>query len=160
VKAISLRQPWANAVLYLGKVVENRRWNTNFRGEFLIHAAKGMTEDEFHDAADFCEDVLGVARCYEIEAAFGRGEKPTHELLRGGIVGRARLVDVVPPREEFMLGGVAPHYPEPLREHAWHWHMREQFGFVLAHIRPVPFVECRGMPGFFDIDDRTAARAA
>ena len=38
-KCLSLRQPWAWAVVHAGKSVENRRWNTNFRGEFLIHAA-------------------------------------------------------------------------------------------------------------------------
>lgn len=158
--ALSLRQPWANAVLYLGKVVENRRWNTHFRGEFFIHASKGMTRQEWADAFDFCEDVLGLARCYEIEDALGGKDAPTHPLHHGGIVGRARLVDVVPPREEFMLGGVAPHYPPALREHGWRWHMREQYGFVLEEIRPTPFVPCKGALGFFAVAEDIVARAA
>ena len=43
-KALSLRQPWAWAVVEAGKDVENRRWNTKFRGDFLIHAASGWTK--------------------------------------------------------------------------------------------------------------------
>lgn len=40
-KALSLLQPWANCVLFLGKDVENRSWSTNYRGGFLIHASAG-----------------------------------------------------------------------------------------------------------------------
>lgn len=32
-KAIALIQPWAFIVVHRGKRVENRRWNTRFRGE-------------------------------------------------------------------------------------------------------------------------------
>jgi hypothetical protein len=37
-KAITLHQPWAHAVLALGKDVENRSWTTRYRGLLLIHA--------------------------------------------------------------------------------------------------------------------------
>lgn len=143
-KALSLRQPWAAAVLHLGKVVENRRWNTRFRGEFLIHAAKAMTRAELEDAFEFCEDVLGVARTFEIGEAF-------KDLPLGAIVGRARLVDVVPPRPEYMPEGLEQHYPEALRAGGWRWHMREQYGFVLADVRATPLVACRGALGFFEV---------
>ncbi len=39
-KALSLKQPWAELVLQGKKNIELRKWNTNFRGEFLIHASK------------------------------------------------------------------------------------------------------------------------
>lgn len=39
-KAISLWQPWAWAVLCLGKDVENRVWRTNHRGPLILHAAQ------------------------------------------------------------------------------------------------------------------------
>lgn len=153
-KALSLRQPWANAVLYLGKVIENRHWRTSFRGEFLIHAARGMMDAEWSSAVDFCEDVLGVARCFEIEAALGAGDAPTHQRHHGGIVGRARLVDVIPPWRPDGLLTAETFYPRELLDSgAWRWHMREQYGFVLADVRPTPFLACRGMPGFFDVDD-------
>jgi hypothetical protein len=37
-KALTVRQPWAHAILHLGKDVENRSWPTRYRGPLLIHA--------------------------------------------------------------------------------------------------------------------------
>ena len=39
-KALSLRQPWASLIIYGGKDIENRRWETKYRGPLLIHASK------------------------------------------------------------------------------------------------------------------------
>lgn len=39
-KALSLKQPFAELILQGKKKIEIRKWNTNFRGEFLIHASK------------------------------------------------------------------------------------------------------------------------
>lgn len=157
-KALSLRQPWAAAVLHLGKHIENRRWNTSFRGEFLIHAAIGMTAGEYEDAVDFCEDVLGVARSFEVDQHLGEDFKDARRRLPfGGIVGVARLTGVVRPRPEFVIGGVESHYPPDIGE--WRWHMREQYGFVLRGVRPTTFVPMRGALGFFDVSDEIAARA-
>lgn len=37
--ALTLWEPWAHAILYLGKDVENRPWATKFRGRIAIHAS-------------------------------------------------------------------------------------------------------------------------
>ena len=39
-KCLSLRQPYAELVVSGRKTIELRKWNTRFRGEFLIHASK------------------------------------------------------------------------------------------------------------------------
>ena len=39
-KALSLKQPFAELILQGKKTVELRKWNTKFRGTFLIHASK------------------------------------------------------------------------------------------------------------------------
>jgi hypothetical protein len=157
VKALSLRQPWANAVLYLGKHIENRRWSTKFRGDFLIHAAKGMTKAELSSALEFCEDVLGNSRCFDVIRELSRVS-----LKFGGIVGRARLVDVIAPRPEFVLTGVESHYPPSVTRtpDLWRWHMREQYGFVLADVAPLPFIPCKGELGFFDVPAQVMAEVA
>ncbi len=73
-KALSIRQPWAWLVANGHKDIENRDWATNFRGRFLIHAAKSMTRDEYEEARDF--------------AAYNGVTIPApHELERGGIAG-------------------------------------------------------------------------
>jgi hypothetical protein len=45
VKALTIRPPWAWAVIYRGKDVENRRWRTTYRGPLLIHAGKDPDPD-------------------------------------------------------------------------------------------------------------------
>ncbi len=45
VKVLTIRQPWAWAVIYGGKDVENRRWRTTYRGLLLIHAGKNADPD-------------------------------------------------------------------------------------------------------------------
>ena len=39
-KALSLKQPFAELVVSGKKTIELRNWNTKFRGKFLIHASK------------------------------------------------------------------------------------------------------------------------
>ena len=41
-KCLSLKQPFANLLALGEKTVELRKWNTKFRGKFLIHASKNM----------------------------------------------------------------------------------------------------------------------
>ena len=86
-KALSVRQPWAWAIIFAGKDVENRSWQAvnhglSVRGRIAIHAAKGMTKDEYADASDFMAGI-GV-RC-----------PPACDLWRGAIIGFVDVVDVV-----------------------------------------------------------------
>ena len=39
-KTLSLKQPWAELILQGKKKIELRKWNTKFRGKFLIHSSK------------------------------------------------------------------------------------------------------------------------
>ena len=151
-KALSLLQTWAHAVMYYGKSLENRRWNTSFRGEFLIHAAKGMTRAEYGEAEGFVVNALGgggeshamdeIRRRFRLDFAT-RGR-------RGGFVGRARLVGVIPPCHQEGFG--------PCRRHPWH--IPEQFGFQLEEIRAVPFVAYAGSLGFFNVPDAFAQQVS
>src|SRR5580765_3643085 len=38
-KALSVRQPWAHAIVHKWKDVENRSWRTSHRGWLVIHAS-------------------------------------------------------------------------------------------------------------------------
>jgi ASCH domain len=44
-KALSIQQPWAWAIIYAGKNIENRTWNTHFRGTFAVHASGTLMRD-------------------------------------------------------------------------------------------------------------------
>jgi hypothetical protein len=142
IPALSLRQPWGALVVHFGKPIENRRWNTSFRGSFLIHAAKGMTRLEFDEALEFARAALGDKCPSEAELRA--------TLQFGGIIGRARLVEVVPPQTNLSL---VDDYPPGIDRR---WHMPSQYGFVLADVEPIVFRPWRGQLGFFDVDMEVA----
>ena len=68
-KALSIKQPYAELIVSGRKKIELRKWNTKFRGEFLVHASKNP-------------DNNAMKR-------FGFDKLPV-----GCIVGKAKLVDV------------------------------------------------------------------
>jgi len=85
--ALSVRQPWAWAIAAGHKDVENRSTFAVSKAGFdarpvAIHAAKGMTIDEYDDAAEFMQR-LGVD-CPRPDA-----------LVRGAIIGAAMVTAVV-----------------------------------------------------------------
>lgn len=58
--ALSVRQPWAWAIIYAGKDIENRSWQAvnrglKQRGRVAIHAAKGM-------------NAIRIRRCERVHA--------------------------------------------------------------------------------------------
>lgn len=57
-KVLSLKQPWAELILQNKKKIELRKWNTKFRGEFLIHASKNI-DDRAMKQFGFSELPLG-----------------------------------------------------------------------------------------------------
>lgn len=120
--ALSIRQPWAHFVAHGWKPVENRSWRRDnpgvrFRGAFAIHASTGMTRDEYDAAAELAK-VLG----YECP-------RPA-DLLRGGIVGVAKVVDVV-------------------KDHDSPWFFGPR-ALVIAEARTVDFIPVGGRLGFFE----------
>lgn len=44
-KALTIKQPWADGVVRLGKHFENRSWPTNHRGPVAIHAGLGWDKE-------------------------------------------------------------------------------------------------------------------
>ena len=142
-KALSLTQPWAWLVVHGGKDIENRTWNTKVRGEFLIHAAKGMKATDRDAAFSAAFGISGDLACSIPDPA---------DLERGGIIGIAELFNVTPPLtfHELSMGRTA----DP-------WHFPEQYGFRLRNVRPLPFLPCLGALGFwgeFEIRDGLAVQ--
>ena len=121
-KALSIRQPWAWLILNRGKDIENRVWKTQFRGPVLIHAAKGMTFDEYHEAARFVR----------VNVHPGISLPPFDSLPRGGIVGRAEITGCVD-------DSCSPWFVGP-------------WGFMLEKPETLPFKPCKGSLKFFDVE--------
>lgn len=120
--ALSVRQPWAWAIIYAGKDIENRSWQAvnhglRQRGRIAIHASKGMTRDEYDDARGTIE-------------ANGHSCPPAHKLDRGGIIGSVDVVDVVDASSS-----------------PWFFGPR---GLVLRDPLPCRFVPAVGQLGYFE----------
>ena len=135
-RALTLIQPWAWLVVHGGKRIENRGWSTQLRGEFLVHAAKGMTREQYYGALAFTA-----------KAAPEVSVPPAESLERGGIVGVAEIFGVLPrPVSDASRDG---------------WRMLGQFGFQLRNVRPLPFLPCRGLQrwwGNFEVRDGHAVQ--
>lgn len=143
-KALSIRQPWVDAILYGGKRIENRlAWRgSDFRGEFLIHASSGMTGVEYAEAVRFCE-----------RRGISWRPRAQHLLTRGAIVGRARVVDVIMP-DGFRHPGEG--YASPCVSHVRHELAADPFymgGFalVLEDVEPLRAYPWKGSLGFFEV---------
>jgi hypothetical protein len=128
-KALSIWQPWAWAIIHAGKDVENRGWHTGHRGPLLIHASKRKpTARELRIFSDMIFERFdhGPNRAAElvIAACNGSGQ-------RGGIIGQVDVVDCV------------YDHPSPwAADDAWNW--------VLANPQPLPFRPLRGMQRLFE----------
>lgn len=127
--AISIRQPWAWAIVHAGKDIENRDWATSRRGPICIHAAKGMTKGEYADANRFIQRAVGVVDQAWLDRWLG---VTAAEFLldRGGIIGTAEIAGCVSASESPWFMG--------------------QYGFVLRNVKPVEFIPVKGSLGFFD----------
>ncbi|MBM9546109.1 ASCH domain-containing protein [Leptospira sp. 201903074] len=79
-KCLSIRQPWAEAIVLGLKPLENRDWYTNVRGEIFIHA--GRTFDK--DGLAFLQK--------EFRLFLGKTES---DFLLGGLVGKTEIVDCI-----------------------------------------------------------------
>jgi hypothetical protein len=83
-KAISIRQPYAWAIIFGGKDVENRTWNTKYRGELAIHASSTRISNYW----------------------WPRGTpKPPGDVPLSAFLGIVELVDVVERKRSKWFGG-------------------------------------------------------
>lgn len=125
-KALSVRQPWAWAIVHGGKRLENRSWRQGnpcipFRGPFCIHAAMGMTRDEYEQARYFMADVGVVC-------------PPAADLIRGGIIGTASVTAFI--RKD-----------DPRAKDQWFF---GPAALVLDDVKPIDPIAAVGALGFFD----------
>ncbi len=127
-KALSIKQPWAWLICAGHKDVENRNWNTNFRGRIYVHAGKSFDIGEFVPAAmkyrkspNFNGDFRSFMDLYDRKI-----------LSYGAIIGEVDITGCI-------------------RNSRSPWAVPGQYHFLLAngilYDKPIP---CRGALGFFE----------
>ena len=123
-KCLSLRQPYAELIASGRKTIELRKWNTRFRGEFLIHASKAIDKE--------------ACKLHGIDVS---------SLVTGAIVGSAVLRDVklYQSREEFVA--------DQNKHFAIITYAAHKYGFLLSNAKrfekPIPL---KGQLGFFNVN--------
>lgn len=142
-KALTVQQPWAWAIVHGGKTVENRTQAWTYRGPLAIHA--GLREDTAAYDDDMIRHALGqLDSSWELQ----------QQLETGVILGVVDLVDV--------------HRADGLESDPWEWccrpwgqgpgvHLKPDGTFtgptthlVLEHARPLPDpIPCRGVLGLW-----------
>ena len=121
-KCLSISQPFADLVISGKKNIELRNWNTNFRGEFLVHAPLKVKIDD--------------AKRLKIGKKF----------VTGAIVGKAQLYDVKKYNSTKEIKSDQKfHYSTKKFQ-------TKTFGFLLNNAKslrvPIPW---KGQLGFFDV---------
>lgn len=123
-KAISIKQPWAQLILKAGKDIENREWPSRFRGRIAIHASAKMHKNDLMDACDFMASwIPGFS--HEIF------QKEAKSYPVGAVLGTVEIVDCVTESDSPWFVGT--------------------YGFVLQNpiIFPVP-IPARGSLGIWE----------
>lgn len=136
-KGLSIVQPWASAIAFAGKDIENRSWRTHYRGPIAIHASGSLDREQL--------DVLR-------RPVRGGEKRPLIDLINMGrrryglstqaepetshIVAIAMLVDCVrkssspwwfPGEMGWVIGGVVPIEPIPWTGGLSLWDCRFKF---------------------------------
>ena len=122
-KCLSVSQPFADLIISGKKIIELRNWNTNFRGEFLIHAPIKI---RINDSSRL---------------------KIKKKLVTGAIVGKAELYDV---KKYDLIKEIKKDQKFHFSSKKFNG---KTFGFMLKNSKslriPIPW---KDQLGFFDVD--------
>ena len=77
-KALTMRQPWAECIRTKGRNVENRSWSTKYRGWIAVHTSTAKIRNEF----ELCRLLHG-------------SDFKEADLAAGVIIGFVKITDVI-----------------------------------------------------------------
>lgn len=127
-RVLSIKQPWAYLIANGIKDIENRDWNTSYRGPVLLHAGKQKDRD------CFLYDHGATGETLDPRIPWTNDDRvPQWDYLYryGGVIGIATLVDVVTQSTSTWFRGT--------------------YGFVFKDARLVTFFALRGLPSLFEV---------
>ena len=122
-KCLSICQPFAELVIQNKKTIELRKWNTNFRGEFLVHAPIKIRKED-------CKKM-----------------KIKEKLTTGAIIGKVELYDV---KKYESLKEIQKDSDQHFSTKTF---QKKPFGFILKNSKPLRIpIPWKGQLGFFDVE--------
>ena len=122
-KCLSICQPFAELIIQNRKTIELRKWNTNFRGEFLVHAPIKIRKEE-------CKKF-----------------KIQEKITTGAIVGKVELYDVK------KYESMKEVQEDKSMHFSTKKFQGKMFGFILKNSKPLRIpIPWKGQLGFFDVE--------
>ena len=121
-KCLSICQPFAELIIQGKKTIELRKWNTKFRGEFLVHAAKNVR----------------IKDCKRLKIS-------PEKITTGAIIGKVNLVDVKKYESDKELNN------DKKKHYSISENTKNKYGFILENPKKlrVP-IEYTGKLNFFE----------
>ena len=102
-KALSIKQPWAQLIIMGAKDVENRNRRTNFRGRFAVHVS--LKRANYEDV-----DIDAIPRGLRESVKWAW----EHNASAGRVIGTVELVDCI--RDSNSIWAI---------DNYWHWVLRD-----------------------------------
>ena len=122
-KCLSICQPFAELIIQNKKTIELRKWNTNFRGEFLVHAPIKIRKEDYKKL------------------------KIKENLTTGAIIGKVELYDV---KKYESLKEIQEDSNQHFSTKKF---QKKTFGFILKNSKPLRIpIPWKGQLGFFDVE--------
>jgi hypothetical protein len=134
-KAVSIRQPYASLICSGIKNIENRTWNTKYRGDILIHACgKSLSKEKTFS-------VLNQQQWEHVNDYFCTDEFNPDRLEYGAIIGSVKIIDCVNNHESIWADKTKrPGIP------IWNWVLSEPQYF------DIPIENVKGKLSLWDFD--------
>lgn len=128
-KALSFKQPFAWLIANGYLLVDDRTWNSDYRGPILIHASKGLYKEYYDYLVDHTDLPL----------------PPKDKMEFGGVVGIANLIGCYR----------ANQLPQSLtheQRSSYDSLPPNVYGFLFDQAQALPLMPCRGKLKIFEID--------
>ena len=126
-KVITIKQPWATLIVEGYKRFEFRSWKTNYRGDILIHAGKGIDKEAMERLKKYLPN----------------------EIPLGKIIGKATLTDCVPMSKDF-ADMLAKENNDIYTTHSF----SRNYGFKLENVEKLDNpIEIRGQLGLWNCNN-------
>ena len=122
-KCLSICQPFAELIIQNKKIIELRKWNTNFRGEFLVHAPIKIRKEEYKKL------------------------KIKEKLTTGAIIGKVEIYDV---KKYVSFKEIQTDKKKHFSSRTF---QEKTFGFMLKNAKPLRIpIPWKGQLGFFNVE--------
>lgn len=131
IKVLTVKQPWAHLIVDNIKDVENRTWQTKYRGELYIHTSKNSFD---FWALDYIKNIDNLLYQYVVDYFGVRNNKITKHMEQfGSIIGKTNIINILDNS-----------YSVWAMEDSFHWMLKNS-----SRINPIP---CKGKLNIWEYD--------